>query len=78
MDFDIHAPTMYFPQLVAECMLIEPTETESLYSLDALVDALVEIRDEVMRDASSVHHAPYAQTVTRVDEVLAARNLELI
>ena len=78
LDFQIHAPTMYFPQLVAECMLIEPTETESLDSLESLITALVIIKEEVMSDASEVKSAPHACEVGRVDEVLAARNLELV
>jgi glycine dehydrogenase subunit 2 len=77
MDKGFHAPTTYFPMLVAECLLIEPTETESKETLDAFVAAMKEIRDEAYRDAALVKGAPYTQPVRRLDDVKAARELDL-
>jgi glycine dehydrogenase subunit 2 len=77
LDKGCHAPTTYFPMLVPECLLIEPTETESRETLDAFVDALVEIRAEAKRDPALVKHAPYTTPVRRLDEVRAARELDL-
>jgi len=77
LDKGFHAPTTYFPMLVAECLLIEPTETESKEVLDAFVAALKEIREEAFRDAAFVKGAPYTQPVRRLDDVKAARELDL-
>jgi glycine dehydrogenase subunit 2 len=77
LDYKIHAPTMYFPQLIAECMLIEPTETESLATLDNFVNTMVAIKQEVESNALLVKTAPHNVSVSRVDEVAAARNLDL-
>jgi glycine dehydrogenase subunit 2 len=77
LDKGCHAPTTYFPVLVPECLLIEPTETESKETLDAFVDALVEIRSEARRDAALVKSAPHSTPVGRLDEVKAARDLDL-
>ena len=78
LDKGFHAPTTYFPMLVAECLLIEPTETESKETLDAFVAAMKEIRDEAFADAAMVKGAPYTQPVRRLDDVKAARELNLI
>ena len=78
LDKGFHAPTTYFPMLVAECLLIEPTETESKETLDAFVAAMKEIRDEAYRDAALVKGAPYTQPVRRLDDVKAARELDLV
>jgi len=77
LDKGFHAPTTYFPMLVAECLLIEPTETESKEIMDAFVTAMKEIRDEAHADAAMVKGAPYTQPVRRLDDVKAARELDL-
>ncbi len=77
LDKGFHAPTTYFPMLVAECLLIEPTETESKETLDAFVAAMKEIREEALADATMVKGAPYSQPVRRLDDVKAARELDL-
>jgi glycine dehydrogenase subunit 2 len=77
LDKGFHAPTTYFPMLVAECLLIEPTETESKETLDAFAAAMKEIREEAFRDAALVKGAPYTQPVRRLDDVKAARELDL-
>jgi glycine dehydrogenase subunit 2 len=78
LDKGFHAPTTYFPLLVPECLLIEPTETESKETLDAFVKAMIEIRDEALSDADKVKGAPYTTPVRRLDDVKAARELDLV
>ncbi len=77
LDKGFHAPTTYFPLLVPECLLIEPTETESRETLDAFVEALIAIADEARKDADRVRGAPYTTPVRRLDDVKAARQLDL-
>jgi len=77
LDKGYHAPTTYFPLLVPECLLIEPTETESLEALDGFAQALVEIREAAYRDAAAVKAAPLTMPVRRLDDVRAARDLDL-
>ena len=77
LDFGFHAPTTYFPLLVPECLLIEPTETESRETLDAFVDAMIAILSEAERDAAHVKGAPYTMPVRRLDDVRAAKQLDL-
>ena len=77
LDHGFHAPTTYFPLLVPECLLIEPTETESKETLDAFVDAMVAILDEAQSDAAKLKGAPYTMPVRRLDDVRAAKQLEL-
>ncbi len=77
LDKGFHSPTTYFPMLVAECLLIEPTETESKEVLDSFVAAMKEIRDEAYADAAMVKGAPYTLPVRRLDDVKAARELDL-
>lgn len=74
LDYGFHPPTIYFPLLVDEAMMIEPTETESKESLDAFVDAMVAIAHEIETDPSLAQHAPRLTPVKRLDEALAARN----
>jgi len=74
MDFGIHPPTMYFPLIVKEALMIEPTETESKETLDAFIDALIQIAQEVDTDAEKVKGAPHTTPVRRLDEARAARN----
>ena len=77
LDKGFHAPTAYFPQLVPECLLIEPTETESKQTLDAFVTAMTEILEESRRDPQLVKGAPHATPLRRLDEARAARELDL-
>ncbi len=77
LDFGFHAPTTYFPLLVPECLLIEPTETESKEALDAFIDAMVAIKREAEGDAQMLKGAPYTLPVRRLDDVRAARQLDL-
>lgn len=77
LDKGFHAPTTYFPMLVPECLLIEPTETESKQTLDAFVAALKEIREEALATPELVKGAPYTMPVRRLDDVKAARELDL-
>ena len=70
LDYGFHAPTVYFPLTVPEAMMMEPTETESKETLDAFVDALEQILSE---DADTLHSAPLSTTISRPDEVKAAR-----
>ena len=78
LDYGFHAPTTYFPLLVAECFLIEPTETETKAELDAFVDAMVCIRAEAVSDPERVKTAPHTLPVSRLDDVKAARELDLV
>ena len=77
LDHGFHAPTMYFPLLVPECLMIEPTETESKETLDAFVAALRAIVEQAKSDPETVLAAPVTTVVGRVDETRAARNPDL-
>ncbi|HEV3484159.1 MAG TPA: aminomethyl-transferring glycine dehydrogenase subunit GcvPB, partial [Vicinamibacterales bacterium] len=77
IDKGFHPPTIYFPLTVEEGMLVEPTETESLETLDAFADALIEIAQEARDDAELVKSAPHASPVRRLDEATAARHPDL-
>jgi glycine dehydrogenase subunit 2 len=77
LDYGQHAPTTYFPLLVPECLLIEPTETEAKEVLDAFVAAMVAIRREAEEDPAHVKGAPYTLPVRRLDDVRAAKQLDL-
>ena len=77
LDKGFHAPTTYFPLLIPGCLLIEPTESETKEILDRFVEALVEIREEAKVDAEKVKGAPYTLPVRRLDDVKAARQLDL-
>ena len=77
LDLGYHAPTTYFPLLVPECLLIEPTETEAKEVLDGFMGALEQIREEAKTDVDLVKGAPYTLPVKRLDEVRAARQLDL-
>jgi glycine dehydrogenase subunit 2 len=78
LDLGFHAPTTYFPQLIAECLLIEPTETESKQTLDAFVGAMAQILREAQQDPEQLHGAPHTLPVRRLDDVRAARELNLV
>ncbi len=73
IDYGFHPPTNYFPLIVPEALMIEPTETESKETLDAFADALRAIRDEALTDPEVLHEAPHSAPVRRLDEVRAAR-----
>ena len=77
LDHGFHAPTTYFPLLVPECLLIEPTETETRETLDAFVAAMVQIKAEAEQDPERVRTAPHTMPVRRLDDVRAARQLDL-
>jgi len=77
LDKGFHAPTTYFPLLVPECLLIEPTETESKQTLDAFVVAMKEILAEAHATPELVKTAPHTMPVRRLDDVKAARELNL-
>ena len=77
LDFGYHAPTTYFPLLVPECLLIEPTETEAREELDGFVEAMKKIQEEAQTCPDLLHEAPHTQPVRRLDEVRAAREPDL-
>lgn len=73
LDFGFHPPTVYFPLNVEECMMIEPTETESKETLDAFIDAMIQIAKEAEENPEIVQEAPHTTIVKRLDETRAAR-----
>jgi len=77
IDFGFHPPTIYFPLTVDEGMLIEPTETESLETIDAFADALIAIAEEAATDPQVIRDAPHSAPVRRLDEATAARQPNL-
>ena len=77
LDYNFHAPTTYFPLLVPECLLIEPTETESKETLDNFVNAMIDIAKRAREDKETFKEAPYKTPVRRLDDVKAARELDL-
>lgn len=74
LDFGYHPPTVYFPLIVHEAIMIEPTETESRETLDRFADTLISIAEEAGQEPDKVRNAPYTTVVSRLDEVKAARN----
>jgi glycine dehydrogenase subunit 2 len=77
MDYGLHPPTNYFPLIVHEALMIEPTETESKQSLDYFVETMIKIAEEVHSDPDLLHSAPHKTPVGRLDEVKAAKELVL-
>lgn len=77
LDYGMHAPTVYFPLLIPECMLIEPTETESKQTLDDFIEVMAKILQEAKTNPELVKGAPYTLPVRRLDDVKAARDLDL-
>ena len=77
LDHGLHAPTTYFPLLVPECLLIEPTETESKATLDAFAQAMADILLEAAQEPEQVTSAPHTMPVRRLDDVRAAKQLDL-
>lgn len=77
LDFGIHSPTIYFPLVVSEAIMIEPTETESKEELDNFIEAMKQVAKEAISKPDFVNGAPYNTPIRRVDETGAARNLNL-
>jgi glycine dehydrogenase subunit 2 len=77
LDYGYHAPTMYFPLIVHEALMIEPTESETKETLDAFIQALINIDEESRQDPDIVQNAPHTTPVSRLDEALAARRPNL-
>ena len=77
MDYDIHPPTVYFPLIVHEAIMIEPTETESKERLDKFVDVMLKIAEEIKTNPENVVSAPHNAPIRKVDETTAARNPNL-
>lgn len=77
IDYGFHPPTNYFPLIVPECLMIEPTETESKETLDSFCDALIEICREAAEEPDALHDAPSTQIVGRLDETAAVKALDV-
>jgi len=77
MDYKFHPPTNYFPLIVHEALMIEPTETESKETLDTFADAMLKIAEEAHTNPQLLKDAPHNTPVGRVDEVKAAKELVL-
>ncbi|SYZ73846.1 putative glycine dehydrogenase (decarboxylating) subunit 2 [Candidatus Zixiibacteriota bacterium] len=77
LDYGYHAPTVYFPLIVHEAFMIEPTETESRETLESFAATLIAISKEAEKDPEMIRHAPYSTPVRRLDEVKAARELDV-
>jgi glycine dehydrogenase subunit 2 len=75
LEEGFHSPTVYFPLIVEEALMFEPTETESLQTLEALAEAIERIAQRAVDDPDALHRAPQTTPVSRVDEARAARNL---
>ncbi|MBB5173096.1 aminomethyl-transferring glycine dehydrogenase subunit GcvPB [Texcoconibacillus texcoconensis] len=73
LDFGYHPPTIYFPLNVDECMMVEPTETETKETLDAFIDAMIQIAKEAEEEPETVQEAPHETVLGRLDETTAAR-----
>ena len=74
LDYGFHAPTIYFPLLFHQALMIEPTETESKETLDAFIEVMRKIADEAEQDPNILHDAPHNTPISRPDETTAARN----
>ena len=77
IDYGIHPPTMYFPLIVDEALMIEPTETESKETLDYFIEVMKAIASEAATDPDLLHDAPHNTPNTRLDEARAARRPDL-
>ena len=77
MDYDIHPPTVYFPLIVHEAIMIEPTESENKETLDNFIDVMKKIADEAENNPENFENYPSKTPVKKLDEVYAARNLDL-
>jgi probable glycine dehydrogenase [decarboxylating] subunit 2 len=77
MDMGYHPPTVYFPLIVDEALMIEPTESESKETLDGFAESMIEIAKEAQTNPEVVHEAPHDTEIKRPDETLAAKELIL-
>jgi glycine dehydrogenase subunit 2 len=77
LDYGFHAPTVYFPLIVPEALMIEPTETESRQTLEQFAETMIKISKEAEEDPEKLHHAPYTTPIRRLNEVKAARELDI-
>ncbi len=77
LDYGYHPPTIYFPLIIDEAMMVEPTETESIEAMDAFIDTMIKISEEAAKEPETLKHAPYNTPVRRIDEVKAAKDLIL-
>jgi glycine dehydrogenase subunit 2 len=77
LDYGLHAPTVYFPLIVSEALMIEPTESESKESLDEFIEAMIRIDREIAENPEVVRSAPHSTPVARLDEVKAAKDLNV-
>ena len=77
IDYGFHPPTNYFPLIVPECLMIEPTETECKETLDAFCDAMIAICNEAVENPDLLHDAPSSQIVGRLDETAAVKSLDV-
>ncbi len=78
IDYGMHPPTMYFPLIVPEALMVEPTETESRETLDKAAEIFIKIRGEIDQSPDRLHQSPVSTVIRRVDEVTAARNPKLL
>ena len=78
LDYGIHPPTMYFPLIVHEALMIEPTETETKETMDEAIEAIRTLYNKAHEDAESLHRTPLKAAIGRPDEVEAARHPKLI
>lgn len=78
LDKNIHPPTVYFPLIIKEALMIEPTETESMEAIDSFIDAMKEIIDTAKESPESLHEVPFKQPIRRPDEVQAARKMDIM
>lgn len=78
LDFGIHSPTVYFPLIIKECLLIEPTESESKRTLDRFIDVMNVIVQEIENDPDYIKKAPHNMPIKRLNEVYAVKSLELV
>jgi glycine dehydrogenase subunit 2 len=77
MDYQFYPPTVYFPLIVHECLMIEPTETESKERLDAFCDAMIKIAEEAASNPEIVKTAPHTLPTARLDDAYAAKNINV-
>ena len=77
LDYGFHAPTVYFPLLIPECLLIEPTETEAKEELDRFISAMEAIMLEIKTEPTILKEAPHRLKLSRLDELRAAKELNL-
>ena len=77
LDDGIHPPTMYFPLIVPEALMVEPTETESKETMDEVIRVFRKLRERAVREPEAMHELPLTAAVRRLDEVAAARHPKL-